>query len=176
MAESKQIKNSSLSVIKGDVTSIEVDSFVFYASDDLKLGSGFGNAIALRGGPSIRKELEGMGPIKVTEAVATTAGNMKAKYIIHADGPKFQEENMEGKLKATIENALKCADEKGAESIALPPMGAGFYGVPLDISAKITVNTVAEYLNNGAKLKNVVICAMDNREYKPVHEALNNLN
>jgi O-acetyl-ADP-ribose deacetylase (regulator of RNase III) len=176
MAETMKIKNSRLSVTKGDITDIGVDSFVFYASDDLKLGSGFGNAIALRGGPSIRKELEGMGPVKVTEAVATTAGNMKAKYIIHADGPKFQEENMEGKLKATIENTLKCADEKGVDSIALPPMGAGFYGVPLDISARITVNTVAEYLMNGTELKNVIICAMDNREYKPVYEALNNLN
>jgi O-acetyl-ADP-ribose deacetylase (regulator of RNase III) len=114
MYETMKIKNSSLSVTKGDITDIGVESFVFYAGDNLKLGSGFGNAIALRGGPSIRKELEGMGPIKVTEAVATTAGNMKAKYIIHADGPKFQEENMESKLKATIENALKCADLRSA--------------------------------------------------------------
>jgi O-acetyl-ADP-ribose deacetylase (regulator of RNase III) len=87
------MKNGAITIVKGDITNIEIDSFVFYARDDLKLGSGFGNAIAMRGGPAVRKELEKHGPLKVTEAIATTAGDMKAKFIIHADGPKFQEEN-----------------------------------------------------------------------------------
>jgi O-acetyl-ADP-ribose deacetylase (regulator of RNase III) len=175
MTETKQMKNGILSLVKCDITDIEIDSFVFYAQDDLKLSSGFGNAIAVRGGPSVRKELAELGPVKVTEAVATSAGNMKAKFIIHADGPKFQEENKEQKLKATIENALKCAEEKGAESIAFPPMGAGFYGVLLDKSAEITTQTLAYYLNNGTKMKSVVICANDNREYKALQKQLNNL-
>ena len=164
----KKINENTLSVMKGDLTNVELDAFVFYASDDLKLGSGFGNAIALRGGSSIRKELEGLGPLKVTGAVATSAGNMKSKFIIHANGPKFQEEHTEEKLKNTIINALKCAEDKGVKSIAFPPMGAGFYGVPLETSAKITVQTIAEHLKNGSSIKDVVICVMDNREYKPV--------
>jgi O-acetyl-ADP-ribose deacetylase (regulator of RNase III) len=164
--EKKQIKNSTLSVIKADVTDTEIDAFVFYARNDLKLGSGFGNAIALRGGPSIRKELENLGPLKVTDVVVTTAGTMKAKHIIHACGPKFQEENTEQKLKTTIINVLKAAEANGIESIAFPPMGAGFYGVPLDASAKITIGTIAEYLSKGSEIKNVVVCANDTREYK----------
>lgn len=164
--EKKQIKNSTLSVIKADVTDTEIDAFVFYARNDLKLGSGFGNAIALRGGPSIRKELENLGPLKVTDVVVTTAGTMKAKHIIHACGPKFQEENTEQKLKTTIINVLKAAEANGIESIAFPPMGSGFYGVPLDASAKITIGTIAEYLGKGSEIKNVVVCANDTREYK----------
>lgn len=175
MTESKNMKNGTLIVQKSDVTNTEVDSFVFYAQDNLKLSSGFGNAIAVRGGPAVRKELAEFGPIKVTEAVATTAGNMKSKYIIHANGPKFQEQDTENKLRDTIKNALKCAEEKGVESIAFPPMGAGFYGVPLDKSAEITAVELANYLNNGAKIKKVIICANDNREYAALSKQLSSL-
>lgn len=165
MSEKKQIRNSTVSVVKADVTNTENDAFVFYARNDLKLGSGFGNAIALRGGPTIRKELENLGPLNVTEVVVTTAGTMKAKHIIHACGPKFQEQDIEEKLKATIVNALKAAESNGIESIAFPPMGAGFYGVPLERSAKITINTITDYLSTGSDIKDVVICANDTREY-----------
>ena len=172
MKETKKIKNSNLSIIKADITDTEIDAFVFYARNDLKLGSGFGNAIALRGGPSIRKELENLGPLKVTDVVVTTAGNMKAKHIIHACGPKFQEENTEQKLKTTIVNVLKAAEANGIESIAFPPMGSGFYGVPIDASAKITVETIADYLNKGSEIKEVVICGNDTREYKALEPKL----
>lgn len=175
MTETKQMNNGVLSLVRADITATEVDAFIFYAQDDLKLGSGFGNAIAVRGGPSVRKELETLGSLKVTEAVATSAGNMKAKYIIHADGPKFQEENTEQKLKATIVNALKCAEEKDIESIAFPPMGAGFYGVPLDKSVEITTQTLAAYLNNGTKIKNIILCANDKREHMTFQKGFNTL-
>jgi O-acetyl-ADP-ribose deacetylase (regulator of RNase III) len=175
MEEKVQIKNSTLSVKKCDITDTEIDAIVFYARDDLKLGSGFGNAISLRGGPSIRKELENIGPLKVTEAVITTAGNMKAKYIIHANGPKFNEPDTDKKLKQTIENALKIAESNGIERIAFPPMGAGFYGVSLDVSARVTTETITEYLKNETEIKDVVICASDTREYKPLHEQLKKL-
>jgi O-acetyl-ADP-ribose deacetylase (regulator of RNase III) len=175
MLEKKNIKNSTLSVMKEDVTATEIDAFVFYARNDLKLGSGFGNAIALRGGPSIRKELENLGPLNVTEVVVTTAGTMKAKHIIHACGPKFQEENTNEKLRTTIINVLKAAESNGFESIAFPPMGAGFYGVPLDTSAQITIGTIADYLDSGSDIKEVVICANDTREYKALEPYMKEL-
>jgi O-acetyl-ADP-ribose deacetylase (regulator of RNase III) len=163
--EKMKIKNSTLSVVQADITDTEIDAFVFYARNDLKLGSGFGNAIALRGGPSIRKELENLGPLKVTEVVVTTAGNMKAKQIIHANGPKFQEENLVDKLKTTIVNVLKAAESNGIESIAFPPMGSGFYGVPLPDSVKITIDTIVAHLDKGSDVKDVVICGNDKREF-----------
>lgn len=172
MTEEIKIKDKKLSVKKCDITDTEVDAFVFYARNDLKLGSGFGNSIALRGGPTVRKELENLGPLNVTDVVITTAGGMKAKHIIHAVGPRFQEEETEKKLKATIVNALKVAESNGVETIALPPMGAGFYGVPLEVSAKITIDTVSEYIKNGSELKEVIICANDSREFTPLREQL----
>ncbi|MBI4825956.1 MAG: macro domain-containing protein [Nitrospirae bacterium] len=173
MPVQKQIKNSKLRMEKADVTATEVDAVVFYARSDLKLGSGFGNAIALRGGPTVRKELENLGPLNVTEAVFTTAGTMKAKHIIHACGPKFQENGTDQKLKATIINTLKVAESIGTESIAFPPMGAGFYGVPIDTSAKITIETITDYLNSGSEIKDVIICANDKREYNALLSQMN---
>ncbi|MCK5503845.1 MAG: macro domain-containing protein [Thermodesulfovibrionia bacterium] len=175
MLEKMQIKNSTLGLVRGDITDLEIDSFVFYAENDLSLGSGFGSAINLRGGPSIRSELEKLGPLKVTEAAVTSAGDMKAGFIIHAVGPKFQEEDTEQKLKATIDNALRLAEEKGIKSIAFPPMGAGFYGVPLDVSARITVRSIAEFLKNASVIKDIVICTIDKREYSPFQNEMKNL-
>lgn len=167
MPEKIQIKKSTLSLIIGDITDLEIDAFVYYAQNDLALGSGFGSAINLRGGPSIRKELENLGPLKLTEAVMTSAGDMKAGHIIHAVGPKFQEEDTEAKLDLTIKNVLKLAEERGIKSLAFPPMGAGFYGVPIDVSARITIQSISEYMNNGTGIEDVVICVMDSREYEP---------
>ena len=97
---------------------------------------------------------------------------MKAKYIIHAVGPRFQEEDTEGKLRATMLNALKRAEEKQIKHVAFPPMGTGFYGVPLDLCAKVTLGAVKKYLENSTSVEEVIFCLMDAREYKPFQEAL----
>ena len=165
MPDNIKINNCRLRLIKGDITDLDIESFVFYARDDLLLGSGFGTAISVRGGPTIQKELNEIGKIKVTEAVVSLAGEMKAKYIIHANGPKFQEENLSEKLEKTILNSLKKAEEKGIKAIAFPPMGAGFYGVPLPLSAEITLDTIKEYFSGETNLDDIVICLIDNRDY-----------
>lgn len=175
MADSIKVKNCNLRLLKGDITDLDIESFVYYAREDLALGSGFGTAISIRGGPTIQKELNEFGKIKITEAVVSSAGEMKAKYIIHANGPKFQEENLSEKLKATIINSFKKAEEKGIKAIAFPPMGAGFYGVPLEQSAEITLNTIKEYLLGDTKLDDVVVCLLDNRDYIPFEKKLSSM-
>lgn len=176
MSDELSVKNSKIRLFQGDITDIEIDSFVYYAREDLKLGSGFGTAISVRGGPSIQKALDEIGTIPTTSAVITEAGEMKANWIIHAAGPKFQEEGIEEKLEKTILNSLKLADEKGIKEIAFPPMGAGFYGVPLAQSAEITLKTIKSYLENGSGISTVVVSLLDNREYAPFREKLASLN
>lgn len=169
----KKIKGSTVRLEKYDITDYETQAFVYYAQHDLKLGAGFGNAIATRGGLSVQKELEGLGPLETTQAVVTAAGKMKADFIVHAVGPRFQEEGAEGKLRTTTINALKKADEKGIERIALPAMGAGYYGIPLDVSARATLGAVKEYLEGTETgLKEVVICLNDLREIPPFKSCL----
>lgn len=167
MADEMNIKGRRLRLQKGDITDLDIESFVYYAQPDLALGSGFGTAIAVRGGQSIKEELKTLGPVKTTGVVVSSAGDMKAKHIIHAVGPRFQEEDLENKLRATVLNCLKAAEGKGIRAVAFPPMGAGFYGVPLDVSARITLGTIHEYLLNKSKVDEVVVCLLDNREYQP---------
>lgn len=175
MPEEKIVSKTKVRLEKTDITDLPVDAFVYYARENLELGSGFGTAIAVRGGPSIQEELKKIGSANPTEAVITSAGEMKAKYIVYAVGPKFQEEDMEAKLAATIRNALIEAEKKGISSIALPAMGAGFFGVSLEISAKVTVKSVKEYLQNKTNLKEVVLCMLDSKQYKAFQEQLSKL-
>jgi len=162
------INDRKVSLIRGDVTDQEVDAFVYYAESSLALGSGFGTAISMRGGPSIQEELNTLGPINTGEAVITKAGEMKANHIIHAVGPKFQEEEEETKLRNTMLAALKRAEENKIETLAFPTMGTGFYGIPLDLCAKVMLETIKAHLNNGqSSLKKVMICYQDSRELPP---------
>jgi len=172
MQDELKINRSILRLVKGDYTDMEIDSIVYYAQSDLKLGSGFGKAIAVRGGPSIQEELKQYGTVNTTEVVMTEAGEMKTNYIIHAVGPKFQEQDIEDKLCTTVRNCLEKADEKRIKGIAFPPMGCGFYGVPLDLSAKIMIDTITEYLSGETQIQDIVISLLDNREYKQFQEKL----
>lgn len=171
----RRIKNRVLRLIKGDITDLDVDAFVYNARTDLQLGSGFGTAISVRGGPTVQDDLKKLAPIGVCDAVITGAGNLKAKYIIHVVGPRFQEENTEEKLKRAVLNVLKLADEKGIESVAFPPLSTGFYGVPLTTCADILLETIKEYLNGDTKLKEVIVCLLDNREFAPFKAKLEKL-
>jgi O-acetyl-ADP-ribose deacetylase (regulator of RNase III) len=163
----KVIRGKTLTLVQGDITDLDVEAFVFYARPDLKLGTGFGGAIAQRGGPSIQEELNGLGPLEPGEAVVTHAGNLKAKRIIHAVGPRHHEPDEEPKLRAAVRSALRAAEEAGLKQVALPAMGAGFYGVSLDLCSKVMVEEIAGHLGNEARLSEVVLCVLDQRELKP---------
>lgn len=162
-----QIKtnNTILKVEKGDLTALDIEAIVFYAQPDLKLGAGFGNAISVRGGPSIQEELKTLGSISVGEAVITGAGELKSEFIIHAVGPRFQEPNTEEKLYKTMQSVLNLAEEKGIKKIAFPPMGTGFYGISLDVSANVMLSSIRNHLSGKSNLEEVLICVMDKREY-----------
>jgi len=175
MSDSMKIHNSTIGLVKGDITLLEVQAFVFYAQHDLQLGSGFGTAVTLRGGPSIQKELNPLAPAQTTQVVISEAGKLKADFILHAVGPRFQEEDIEGKLRTTVLNCLSEADAKGISSIAFPAMGAGFYGIPLPVCAEVTLRAISDYLCQETSFKDVVICLLDNREYKPFAEYLSTM-
>lgn len=175
VAEQKKINNRVLSLVQSDVTELEVDAFVYYAQPDLALGTGFGTAITVRGGPTIQQELNELGPIETGQAVVSAAGKLTADWIIHAVGPRFNEEDTEGKLRTTVLNCLKAADEKGVKRLALPPMGAGFYMVPLDVCARVMIETIQGYLEGDTNIEEAVLCVMDRREYVPFESQLASL-
>jgi len=143
-----------------------VDAVVFYARQDLQLGAGFGSAIQSRGGAAIKKELEKIGSMEMGGAVITSGGNMQARHIIHACGPKFHEPETEKKLRKCVQSALEKASGANLKTVAFPPMGAGFYGVPLDMSAKVMAEVVRRFLEIPSSIEQVTICVLDDREFK----------
>jgi len=154
---------------------LPVDGVVFYAREDLQLGAGFGTAIGARGGAKVKKELEAVGRLGMGEAALTGAGDLKARHIIHACGPKFHESHTEQKLRMCVSSALIEADKAGLKTVAFPPMGTGFYGVPLELSAKVMLAVMGEFLQAQTCVEEVTICVLDDREFRafrPKLEAL----
>lgn len=176
MVEERKINQSIIRIQIGFIIDLEIEAIVHYARGDLVLGAGFGSAIATTGGPKIQEELKAFGSRNTTDAVVTGAGNLKAKFIIHAIGPQFEEESYEQKLGSTIRNALEQAEEKGIQHVAFPAMGAGFYGVPLEACARISVETVKNFLEGSGKIKEVLFCLRDFREYEVFREQLSRIN
>ena len=173
MADELKVNDKKISLTVGFITDTpNVDGIVFYARPDLTLGSGFGSAIATQGGPKVQEELKKIGSAQVTEVVVTGGGNLQAKYILHAVGPRFQEEKLEEKLQTTILNSLKKAEDQKLRRIVFPAMGAGFYGVPLEVCARLSLETVREFLPKAGSLQEVMFCLRDLRELKPFQEQL----
>ena len=165
-ARAVTIGESVVRLMKGDITQLEVDAFVFYAQPDLALGAGFGGMIGVRGGASVQKELDTMAPVPYLEAVVSGSGKLPAEYIIHAVGPRFREDDIETKLLATMENCLKRAEEKAISTLAFPAMGAGYYGIPADVSASVMVEALAAHLSGPTSLREVTICVLDTPQFK----------
>ena len=163
----RSIGDKKLQLVGGDITEMEVEAFVFDITDDVKLGSGYGAAIQQRGGIAIQKQLDEIGSCPTGEAVVTDAGILKADWIIHANGPKFREEDEEDKLRKTVNSALARAEEKGVKTLAFSPIGTGLYQVPMDLCARVMVDTISEHLANGASIEEVFIVAPDPREFNP---------
>jgi O-acetyl-ADP-ribose deacetylase len=150
----------------------DMDGLVYYARPDLKLGAGFGTAISTQGGPKVQEELKKFGGANSTDVVVTGGGNLQTRYILHAVGPRFQEDNSEAKLRETTLNVLRKAEEHRMQKIALPAMGAGFYGIPLEVCARVTMGAVREFLEKAVNLQEVVFCLRDSRELKVFQEHL----
>ncbi len=172
MSDELKMKQGVLRLEMGDITELPAEGIVYYARPDLVLGSGFGAVISGKGGPKIQEELKKAGKANVTEVVVTSAGDLKAKYILHAVGPRFQEEELEEKLRKTMENVLRKAEENGIQSLAFPAMGVGFYGVPLEVCARETMEAAKKHLEAMPGLREVVFCMRDSYEYNKFLEHL----
>jgi O-acetyl-ADP-ribose deacetylase (regulator of RNase III) len=134
-----------LEVVEGDIASLEVDAVANAANDRLWMGAGVAGAIKRAGGEEIEREAVAKGPIAVGDAVATGAGRLPARWVIHAAvmGQDLQT-NAEAIAGAT-RRTLEVADEVGAESLALPAFGTGVGGFPLGDCARLMVAEARAY-------------------------------
>jgi O-acetyl-ADP-ribose deacetylase (regulator of RNase III) len=128
-----------LEVIDGDITRLEVDAIANAANDRLWMGAGVAGAIKRAGGEEIEREAVSKGPIPIGEAVATTAGRLPARWVIHGAVMGQDLRTDAEKVRRTTASCLRVADELGAVSLALPAFGTGVGGFPLDECARIMV-------------------------------------
>lgn len=153
-----QMNGTLLELLEGDITELRVEALVNAANDKLQLGSGVAGAIREKGGPSIQAECDRIGGTPVGTAVITGAGELDAKHVIHAVGPKMGEGDEDRKLSSAVRSALALADRHGLKSIALPAISTGTFGYPIDRCARVTLTEIHRYLQGGTKLERVVIC------------------
>jgi O-acetyl-ADP-ribose deacetylase (regulator of RNase III) len=152
------INRSILELVQGDITEMETDAIVNAANAQLVLGGGVAGAIKKKGGAAIQEECNRIGGTHVGGAVITTGGNLKAKNVIHAVGPRMGEGDEDRKLKDATLNSLKIADQHQLESISFPAISTGIFGYPLDRCARIMLSTTIEYLKGETGLRRVVFC------------------
>ncbi|MHC4725860.1 MAG: macro domain-containing protein [Planctomycetota bacterium] len=160
------INKSILELRDSDITEMHTDAIVNAANERLVLGAGVAGAIRTKGGPEIQAECNKIGGTFVGGAVLTTAGNLKAKHVIHAVGPRMGEGNENEKLKNATLNSLKLADDNNLKSISFPAISAGIFGFPIESCAEIMLKTTIEYLNGETHLEKVVFCLYGNDSYQ----------
>ncbi|MFA5276667.1 MAG: macro domain-containing protein [Candidatus Omnitrophota bacterium] len=157
-----KIKDTEIKVIKEDITELEVDAIVNAANNKLLMGGGVAGAIKRKGGKVIEDEAVKKGPIAIGEAVATTAGAIKAKYVIHAATMGLDFKTDEIKIRNSCRSSLKVAEELKIKSIAFPALGCGTGGFPLLASAKIMAQEVLKHLREeDTALKEIIFCVYD---------------
>ncbi|GAA5073429.1 O-acetyl-ADP-ribose deacetylase (regulator of RNase III) [Thermocatellispora tengchongensis] len=142
---------AEISLVLGDITEQRVDAVVNAANSSLMGGGGVDGAIHRKGGPEILAECRELrasryaGGLPTGQAVATTAGRLPARWVIHTVGPVYaRSEDRSHLLASCYRESLRVADELGAKSVAFPAISTGIYGWPLDDGARIAVETVRE--------------------------------
>jgi O-acetyl-ADP-ribose deacetylase len=134
-----------LEVVEGDITALEVDAIANAANNHLWMGSGVAGAIKRAGGEELEREAVSKGPIEVGDAVATSGGNLTARWVIHGAVMGQDLRTNAELVRRTTESCLRVADELGAGSFALPAFGTGVGGFPLEECARIMVAAVRGY-------------------------------
>jgi O-acetyl-ADP-ribose deacetylase (regulator of RNase III) len=171
------ISKSRLALVQGDITEEETDAIVNAANSRLAGGAGVDGAIHRAGGPSIMAECRKIGYCPTGQAVITTGGNLKAKYVIHTVGPVYRggTHGEAGLLASCFTESLKIASSRGLKSVAFPAISTGVYGYPLDEAAEVSLKAVIDYLRSHTDIELVRLVLFDRRSLDVCTEALRKL-
>ena len=167
-----------LEAIKGDITKIKADAIVNAANSSLLGGGGVDGSIHREGGPAIleecRKIVARQGGCKTGEAVITTAGNLPAKYVIHTVGPVWSGGNNKEreKLANCYLNSLQLAVENNCKTVAFPNISTGVYHFPKEDAAKISVDSIQQFLSKDHSIEKVIIVCFDDENFRYVSNSI----
>jgi len=147
-----KVNKTKLTLIRGDITEQDTEAILNAANTSLLGGGGVDGAIHRAGGPSILEECKKIrvkqGGCSTGEAVITTGGNLKARYVIHTVGPVWSggNRNEDLPLRNAYRNSLSLAKDKGIQSLSFPSISTGAYGFPVERAAHIALSTVRDFL------------------------------
>ena len=162
---------------EGDITRQETEAIVNAANSRLAGGGGVDGAIHRAGGPAIMEECRRIGECPTGQAVITTAGNLKARYVIHTVGPIYRDgtRGEEKQLASAYRESLKLAQKRGIRSLAFPSLSTGAYGYPLDEAAAIALKTVGGFIKENPVFDRVGFVLFGHPSYEAYEKALRNL-
>lgn len=143
-----EISGRRIEVVQGDISLQEVDAIVNAANNHLWMGGGVAGAIKRMGGADIEKEALRKGPIAVGESICTSAGNLRARIVIHAAVMGQDLKTDEKKVRDATRSALRVARELNAESVAFPALGTGVGGFQVERAAEIMLRCAIEELES----------------------------
>ena len=144
-----------ITLSEGDITAQPVDAIVNAANSDLVLGAGVAGAIRDKGGPSIQAECDAIGPIAVGAAAVTGAGELPARFVIHAAGMPPGGSADEASVRGAVRRGLDLANERGCSSVAIPAVGAGIGGFSAQRCAEILIAEARAHLAGETALREV---------------------
>lgn len=162
-----RINQGLLALVQGDITEEQTDAIVNAANSRLRGGAGVDGAIHRAGGPSIMEECRKIGGCPTGQAVITTGGNLKARYVIHTVGPVYQggTSGEADLLRSAYLSSLRLAAARGLKSVSLPAISTGVYRYPLAEAAHIALKTAVDYLKENTDIELVRFVLYDRRTY-----------
>ena len=153
------VNQLQVELISDDITQLNTDAITNAANSQLVLGAGVAGAIAAAGGDSIQAECDAIGYCEVGSAVITKGGNLRARYVIHAVGPRMGEGDEHRKLASAIRATLVLAEQNQLASVALPAISTGIFGFPKNDCAQIMAEEIFFFGKTARHhLQKVVVC------------------
>ncbi len=163
-----KINETLIALARGDITRESTDAIVNAANEGLTGGAGVDGAIHRAGGPAIMEQTRKIGGCPTGEAVITTGGNLKARYVIHAVGPVYRggTKNEAVLLRSAYRESLKIALRKNLQSISFPAISTGVYGYPIDEAAHLALAECIDFARKNTGIKVIRHILFDSRVYK----------